>query len=236
LKFHLKILFALALIGASLSCIPHTFAQDSGAQAPAAQNSGATADEQKADAEKEASEAKTQAFRHSPQVRSVAHMLKLEDEPAAKIFEDINSAILIFVILWFLFRMMPKVLRKRTETLQKQLLEARLAATEANERLTVVEERLSKLGIEIDAIRQQTERDSVEDEKRIQESLEHERQRIVASAEQEIEAAGAAAQRELKSFAANLAIERALHGIHLTPEDDRVLIHKFGEDLKGRQN
>jgi F-type H+-transporting ATPase subunit b len=226
LKFRLKILLMLVVLGVSLNVTPYVFAQ--------ASNAAAT--EKSADAEKEASEAKTQSFRHSPVVRKVAHLMRLETEPAAKIFEDINSAVLILAILWFLFRMMPKVLRKRTETLQKQLLEARLATTEANERLAVVEERLSKLGIEIDAIRQQTERDSVEDEKRIQESLEHERQRIVASAEQEIEAAGAAAQRELKSFAANLAVERALRGIHLTPEDDRLLIHNFGEDLKRRQN
>lgn len=230
LKFHLKMALLLVLFGMSAGSTQHAFAQEPGSTA--AQNSP----DAKADAEKEASEAKTQSFRHSPQVRKVGHMLRLETEPAARIFEDINSAILIFAILWFLFRMMPKVLRKRTETLQKQLLEARLATTEANERLAVVEERLSKLGIEIDAIRQQTERDSVEDEKHIQESLEHERQRIVASAEQEIEAAGAAAQRELKSFAANLAVERALRGIHLTPEDDRLLVHNFGEDLKRRQN
>jgi F-type H+-transporting ATPase subunit b len=177
-----------------------------------------------------------EAFRHSAAVQSLARILHLSTESTARIIEDLNSGILIGAILWFLVRFVPKAFRKRNETLQKQLLDARLAAAEANERLAVVEDRLSKLGIEIDTIREQTERDMVNDEKRIQESLETERQRIIASAEQEIDAAGAAAQRDLKKFAAQLAVNRARQEIRLSPEDDRALIRSFGENLKGERN
>jgi F-type H+-transporting ATPase subunit b len=177
-----------------------------------------------------------EAFRHAAPVQAIARYAHISTETAAKIFEDINSGILITIILVVLLRVVPKAFRKRSEILQKQLLDARLATTQANERLSVVEERLSKLGIEIDAIRAQTEQDSVSDEKRIQESLEAERQRIVASAEQEIEAAGAAARRSLKKFAAELAMDRARQGIHLDAEGDRLLIRTFGEKLKGERN
>jgi F-type H+-transporting ATPase subunit b len=180
--------------------------------------------------------AQMEAFRHSAAVQSVGRFLHLSTETTARIIEDLNSSILIGAVLWFLFRFVPKAFRKRNETLQKQLVDARLAAAEANKRLAVVEERLSKLGIEIDAIRAQTERDMVNDEKRIQESIEAERLRIVASAEQEIDAAGAAAQRELKKFAAQLAVNRARQEIHLSLEDDRALIRAFGENLKGERN
>jgi F-type H+-transporting ATPase subunit b len=180
--------------------------------------------------------AQLEAFRHSDAVKMIARHLGVTTETAAVIFQDINSAILIGLILWLILRTVPKMLRKRNETLQKQLLDARLAAAEANERLAVVEERLSKLGIEIESIREQTERDSAEDEKRIHESLEAERQRIVASAGQEIEAAGATAQRELKKFAAELAVDRARQGIHLGADGDRALIRTFGENLKGDRN
>jgi F-type H+-transporting ATPase subunit b len=176
-----------------------------------------------------------EAFRHSDSVKSLARHLNLTVETTAKIIEIINSALIIGSIAWLVFRFVPKAFRKRNETLQKQLTEARLATTEANERLAVIEERLSKLGIEIEAIRAETERDSVEDEKRIQESLEAERQRIIASAEQEIEAAGAAAQRELKRFAAQLAVSRARQGIRIGPDDDRALIRAFGESLNNRE-
>jgi F-type H+-transporting ATPase subunit b len=96
---------------------------------------------------------------------------------------------------------------------------------------------LSKLGVEIDAIREQTERESASDEKRIQDALEEERKRIVASAEQEIGAASAAAHRDLKKFAAELAVDRALGRIHLSAEDNHALIHSFTENLKkGERN
>ena len=203
------------------------------AQQPAAQPAAAPQGEHMDEPE---THAQMEAFRHSAAVQSLARHIGLSTETTARIIEDLNSGILIGAILWFLFRFVPKAFRKRNETLQKQLLDARLAAAEANERLAVVEERLSKLGIEIDAIREQTERDMVNDEKRIQESLETERQRIIASAEQEIDAAGAAAQRDLKKFAAQLAVNRARQEIRLSPEDDRALIRSFGENLKGEQN
>ena len=177
-----------------------------------------------------------EAFRHSPAVQNLARRLHISTEVAAKALEDLNSAILIGAILWFLFRMVPKMYRKRSETLQKQLFDARLATAEANERLTVVEERLSKLGIEIDAIREQTERDSVNDEKRIHDSLEAEKKRLVSSVEQEIESAGATARRDLKKYAATLAVDRAMSEIRLSADDDRALIRSFGSDLRGERN
>ena len=180
--------------------------------------------------------AQMEAFRHSDAVKSLARHLNLSVETTAVIIQVLNSVILIALILWLVFRFVPKAFRKRNENLQKKLLEARLAAAEANERLAKVEERLSKLGIEIEAIRQQTERDMANDEKRIQEALEAERQRIVASAEQEIDAAGAAAQRELKKFAAKLAVDRARQEIHLSLDEDRALVRTFGENLKGERN
>lgn len=175
-----------------------------------------------------------EAFRHSPAVQSIARRLGLDTETTAKLFEDINSAIMIGAILWLLFRFIPRMYRKRSEVLDKQILDAALATSRANERLAVVEERLSKLDVEIASIREQSEHDSVEDQHRIHESLESEKQRLVASIEQEIEAAGATARRDLKQYAANLAMERALSEIHLTDDDDRALIRSFGQNLPGR--
>ena len=168
-------------------------------------------------------------FRHSPAVQGLAKHLGLSTELTAKIFEDINSAILIGAVLWGIFLFIPKMYRKRSETLAHDLLNARTATAEAKERLAVVEERLSKLSIEIDAIRQQTEQDAANDEKRIRESLDAEKQRLLASVDQEIEAAGAAARRDLKKYAASLAVDRATAELHITEADDRALIRAFGE-------
>ncbi|MGB7190346.1 MAG: ATP synthase F0 subunit B [Acidobacteriaceae bacterium] len=177
-----------------------------------------------------------EAFRHSPAVQSLARRMGLDTELTAKIFEDLNSAIMIGAILWLIFRFIPNMYRKRSEVLDRQILDAALATSRANERLAVVEERLSKLDVEIAAIREQSERDSAEDQRRIHESLESEKQRLMDSVEQEIESAGASARRDLKNYAASLAIERAMSEIRLTEDDDRALIRSFGKDLYGDGN
>jgi F-type H+-transporting ATPase subunit b len=164
-------------------------------------------------------------------VQSLGKMMGMSTETTAQIFEDLNSAILILVIAYFLFKAVPKAFRNRTETIQKQLVDARSATEEANQRLSEVEARLARLGEDIEAIRQQTERDLVEDEKRIKQSLHDEKQRIVKSVEQEIQSAGASAQRQLKQFAADLAIDRAVKRIQLTAESDKAMVARFGDEL-----
>ena len=173
-------------------------------------------------------------FRHAPIVKAIGNALHLRTETMAEILEAINSGVLILTVLFLLLRVLPKAIRDRKATIQKKLIEARAATEEANERLTAVEAKLARIGEDIEAIRQQTERDILEDERRIKQALEDERQRIVKSAEQEIESAGAAAQRELKRFAAGLAIDQAARKIQLTAESDRELVERFGKDLVGQ--
>jgi len=192
----------------------------------ATQNASAgSAHEQKADSEE------TDEFRHAPIVQTLAHTFGIDTETAARLFEIINSAILVLTILFFLIKIVPKAIRNRTANIQKKLDEARLETKTANERLGEVEAKLAKIGEDIEAIRQQTERDLVEDEKRIKQSLEDERQRIVQSAEREIESAGDAAKRELKRFAAELAVDNAARRIQLNYDSDKALVERFGKDL-----
>ena len=170
-------------------------------------------------------------YTHSASVRAIARFLHLSVDTTANAFEDINSVVLLTVIFGFLFRVVPKILRRRSESLQKNLTDARAATEDANRRLTQVETRLSRLDSEIDAIRKQVEAEAAEDERRIQVSVEIERARIVASAQQEIAASQAAAERELRKFAADLAIDQAMRELQLTSDADRALVREFGSGL-----
>jgi F-type H+-transporting ATPase subunit b len=170
-------------------------------------------------------------FRHAPSVQMFARMLGISTETAARIFEIVNSGILIFTILFFLAKVVPKAIRNRTANIQKKLVEAREETETANQRLSAVEAKLARIGEDIEAIRQQTDRDMVQDEKRIKQALEDERQRIVQSAEQEIESAGSAAKRDLRRFAAELAVDNAAKRIQLTYDSDKALVERFGKDL-----
>ncbi len=172
-------------------------------------------------------------YRHSATVQWLARMMHLDIETAARIFEDFNSGVLIVAILYFLIPALRKTFKKRAETIQVQLVDARSATEQANSRLSAVEARLAHLDEEVEAIRRQAESDTAGDEQRMHQALEEERKRIVEQAEHQIDAASAAAQRELKRFAAELAIDRATQGIHLSAEADRILVSSFGKDLAG---
>ena len=177
--------------------------------------------------------AEIEQYRHSSIVQAIARTAHVSTETAAEVFEDLNSAVLIVGILWFLTKMLPKMFRQRAETIRKDLLEARSATEEANRRLAEVEAKLLRLDSEIDAMRQQLETDAEQDEARIKATLEAEKERIINSAEQEIAAVQAGAQRDLKKFAADLAIDQAMHRIHLSAETDKALVREFGSKLSG---
>ena len=176
--------------------------------------------------------AEVEQYRHSSVVQAIARFTGMKTETAAQVFEDFNSGVLLLAIAYFLWKYLPKMFRNRTESLQKDLVAARLATEDANRRLAAVEARLLRLDSEIGTIRHQVEHESVEDEKRIHAALETERERIIASAEQEISAAQAAAQRDLKKFAADLAIDNAMRKIQLSDDTDRALVREFGKSLK----
>jgi F-type H+-transporting ATPase subunit b len=170
-------------------------------------------------------------YRHSPSVTTIGHWFKLDQEPAAKLFEWLNFTVLAGVILFFAGKNLPKTFRANREQIRGQLVEARIATEHAQERLTAIEQRLATLDQEIAGISKQAEKDSVEDEARIKASIETERERIVAASTRDIAAAASAAQRELKRFAAGLAVDRAAQRLVLTADDDRELVQEFSQSL-----
>ena len=176
-------------------------------------------------------------YRHTPLVQSLAKVFHLDVEITARLFEYFNFAIIALAVVIPLVKIMPKMLRKRSETLKQDLETARKTTADANARLSAVEAKLSKFDSEIAAIRAQVEAESKQDEQRIKASIQEESGRIVAAAEQEIAVAAAQAKRGLRSFAAELAVEQAAKQLVLTPETDRALIAEFvGDATKGMEN
>lgn len=174
-----------------------------------------------------ADENQDKQFLYSPIVQSIARALHLNTDTAVLLFLGVNFAIIFFAIAIPLGRSMPKVIRKRTQTLSQDLRTAREATADAQSRLKAVETKLAGLGTEIEKFRAEVEQEAQEDEKRIKASIAEESARIVTSAEQEIGVAVAQAKRGLRSFAADLAIEQASKQVALTPEIDHALINEF---------
>jgi F-type H+-transporting ATPase subunit b len=172
-------------------------------------------------------EEQEQALLHAPIVQSLARMLHLNLDTTIFLLLGINFAIIFFAVGIPLARVMPKIIRKRSQTLSQDLETARAATADAQSRLSAVEAKLAGLGEEMQKFRNQVEQDSIEDEKRIKASLGEESARIVAAAEQEIGVAATQIRRGLRDFAADLAIDQATRQLNLTPETDRALIAEF---------
>jgi F-type H+-transporting ATPase subunit b len=173
------------------------------------------------------------AFLHSSTVRALARILHLRLDTTVDLLLGINFAIIFFAVAIPLKRMMPKMIRKRSETLSQDLTSARQATADAQARLSAVEAQLAGLDEEIKKLSAQVEQESREDEKRIKASLGEESARIVAAAEQEINSAVSQAKRGLRSFAADLAIGQAEKQITLSAETDRALIAEFVAGVAG---
>jgi F-type H+-transporting ATPase subunit b len=207
------------------------------AQAAAPANSSAASSPSSgsasADSSKSSDEDQEKALLHSPVVQSLARILRLDVNTTSFIFLAINFAVIFFAIVIPLGRVMPKVFRKRSQTLSHDLKAAREATADANARLSAVEAKLAGLDEEMKKFRAQIEQDSLEDEKRIKATISEESSRILAAAEQEIGMAAAQARRGLRNFAADLAIDHAEKQLTLTPETDRALIAEFVAGVAG---
>ena len=213
----------LAALAAAVAVAPSRAAawQSAPAAAPAsAAQSAAQTQAPKAEAEED-------AYRHAPIVHTLARMMHMPLETTARLFEAINFLIIGLAIVIPLVRFLPKVVRKRSETLRHDIDAARKVTEDANSRLSAVEARLSRLDEEIAKFRAEVEEGLKHDEARIQAALEEERAHIVAAAEQEIDVAAAHARRGLRNFAADLAIGKAAQQMTLSPEADRALIAEF---------
>jgi F-type H+-transporting ATPase subunit b len=176
-------------------------------------------------------------YRHAPVVQALARMLHMDVETAARSFEILNVSIVVLGIVIPLVRIMPRMMRKRSEKIRADIEAAQKTTQDANARLSVVEAKLASLDQEIAKFRAEVEQQIVQDEEHGKAALEEETARIVASAEAEIGVAAAQAKRTLRHFAADLAIGQAAKQLVLTPETDRALIAEFvAEAGRARSN
>lgn len=229
----LRAIFAVTLVAApGFASLRSAGQTPNASQAPSAIPANSTAagaptdDSANPPAHKEEAEQEHELL-HAPAVQSLARMLHLNLDTTIFLLLGINFAIIFFAIAIPLARIMPKIIRKRSQTLSQDLQTARAATADAQSRLSAVEAKLAGLGEEMQKFRAQVEQDSIEDEKRIKAALSEESARIVAAAEQEIDVAAAQIRRGLRDFAADLAIEQATKQLNLTPETDRALIAEF---------
>ena len=170
-------------------------------------------------------------LKESASVRWIAKQTGLSPLAAYWIFTIFNFAVIAIVIGRYAVKHLPGMFRNRSASIKQSMEDARKASDEANRRLGEIESKLSRLDVDIAAIRAEAEAVNKAEEARMQASIEEERKKIVLGSQQEIEAAAAQARRELKVYAADLAVSLAEKKINVDEATDKTLVRSFTEHI-----
>ena len=181
--------------------------------------------------EAEGEEEENANLKHSAMVQKVAKLTGLSVHQAHLMLMIVNFAIIALVIFWAARKSVPGMMRRRNESIQKSLEDARAASQDAGRRLAEIETRLKQMDGEIMKMQSAAEKDAEGEEARIKQATEEEIRKVVQSAEQEIAAAGKQARRELSAHTADLAIALARKQINVDANTDQVLVRNFASKL-----
>lgn len=220
----------LTLVGCSLlkpAANAQSSPQTASDQAPSREDSIAAPEKRPSDENAE--------FKHSWSVEKLAKVTHLSADHAFWLAIILNFAVAVslipLVVRLIIGSNLRTAFRNRTASIQKSIEEARRASEDANQRLTQIESRLSRLGDEIAQMRATSEKEAAAEEERIKAAAEEDARRIVESAEQEIAAATKTARRELTAYAADLAVTLATKQIHVDAPTDQALVKNFANQL-----
>lgn len=172
------------------------------------------------------------ALKHSAAVRMLSRATGLDVDTAYWMCLGINFLVLAVLVVMGLRSSLPKAFQDRSQSIARNIEEARNASREASSRLAEIEARLARIDTEIGQMRSHAETAGVQEEERVRIVAEEERRKIQASADQEIEAAANQVRRQLKQFAAELAVSLAEQKISISPATDRALIGDFAANLR----
>lgn len=144
--------------------------------------------------------------------------------------QAVNFAILAGVLVYFLRKPLAAFLRDRSETLRRSIDEAAKARAEAQEKLSAIEARLSRLSGEVEEMGRKMEGEAEEEARRIRETARAEIARLGEQAaflaEQEVKKARAELRREAAVLSAKAAEDLVARSV--TPADHERMV---GENI-----
>jgi F-type H+-transporting ATPase subunit b len=155
--------------------------------------------------------------------------------PGFELWKFFNLFLFIAVLVFILRKPIGESMRARREGIRRDLMRAHEERNAALAKLEEVEARLARLDAEVLAVREQTQKDAMEEKQRIARSAEEDAQKLRDQAVREIESAGKAARQELRCYAAEQSVRLAEEMIRrdIRPEDDARLVEMSIDELGG---
>jgi F-type H+-transporting ATPase subunit b len=210
----------------------HRQSQQSSQARQAANQAESGPEEELEEASREAAgEDATAEFKHSATVRWLAGITGLTPFAAYWVFVALNFAVIVVLLVLVAKSKVPAAFRARTQSIQRQIAEARQASEEARRRLGEIESRLAKLDSEIAAMAAAAESESRKEEGRMHAAAEEDKRKIVEAAEQEIAAAARLARSQLRAYVSELAVTLAEKQIQVSAATDQELVRAFVDQL-----
>lgn len=149
-----------------------------------------------------------------------------------------NFAILAAVLGYGISKSLPAFFKSRSAEIAQGIAEATKLKAEAEAKAAQIEQRLSQLGVEIEAMRAKAKQEMQVEADRIKRETENHLAKIHEGGLADIEAAYKRAKAELKSQAAEQAIDLAEQRIRAGIQNGGGLVERFISDLaaKGSKN
>lgn len=149
------------------------------------------------------------------------------------VFKWLNFITVIGGLGYLLRRPMRDFFTSQRAAIQAAIAEGRQARQQAEQRLAEIEQRLARLGEEVESLRRKSTEQAAAERERIREATQREAKRILATAQAEVESTSRAARLELRAYAARLAVNLAEQRIRqqLTPETHTSLFDGFVRGL-----
>lgn len=155
--------------------------------------------------------------------------------PGFEAWKFFNLAFFVGALIYFLRRPVGESLRERREGIRRDLLQAQEERNAALAKLQEVDARLTNLDAEVARVREQAQREAIEERERIARTTEEDARKLREQAQREIESAGKVARQQLRQYAAEQSVRLAEELIRreMRPEDDVRLMNGYVEDLGG---
>ncbi len=154
------------------------------------------------------------------------------------IWKIANFGILAAGLGYLASKHLPAFFSGRTAEIQKDIAEARQLKAESDAKAAAMEQRMAKLGAEIEALRAEGRAQIAAEGDRIRKETETAVAKLQAAAESEIESLTKAAKHELKNYSVQLAMDMAADKIRTRGNMEANLFNRFVADLekKGANN
>ena len=168
-----------------------------------------------------------------------APLLAAEEEVAVDswgptIAKIVNFAILAGGLYYFFGKSIADYLRSRSETIRKDLVDAKTLRSDAESQLTGVRARLAALPAELSALKQRGQEELASEKVRLAEATAAERTRVQEQTRREIESASRLARRDLMLHSANLSMDLAKKRLErdITADDQARLIDGYKPEVR----